>query len=201
MPEPSSQLVAGLHPDRGDDLVGRDPLAAGQSEPARLHGIHRGADPQVHACVGVPSGGLGSHRGTDRRGERRGPGFHHRDLAAVRDRGGGEFGADPPGSHDGQPQPGPEQVPQGQRVVVGTQEALPPRTGKRHRHRPGGQHQVVKGVRAAGRDQGGLVVEPGRGLLRAEVHAERREVGLQRRVEVGFRQHLLGQRRPVIRRP
>jgi len=108
------------------------------------------------------------------------------------------------GSHDGQPQcfpvlAGLEQVAQGQRVVVGTQEALPPVAGQRHRQRPGRQHQVVEGVRAAAGDQ--LIAQPGGGLVRPEIHIERGEVGLQGRVEAGLGQELLGQRRPVVRRP
>jgi hypothetical protein len=117
----------------------------------------------------------------------------------VRDRRGGQFGADPAGSHDGQPKPWFEQVAQGQRVVVGAQEALPPVAGQRYRQRPGRQHQVVEGVRAAACDQ--LIAQPGGGLVRPEVHLERGEVGLQGRVEAGLGQELLGQRRPVVRRP
>ena len=153
---------------------------------------------------GVPAGGLGSDRGADRRGQRRGPGLHHGDPGTVRHCRGGQLGADPAGPHDGQPQrfargcAGPEQVAQGQRVVVGAQETLPPVAGQRHRQRSGRQHQMVEGVRAAAGDQ--FLAEPGGSLIRAEVHLERGEVGLQRRVEIGFGQELLGQRRPVVGR-
>ena len=192
------------HPDRGDHLVRLDPPAAGQLEPAGPHRLDRGGHPQVHPGRGVPAGSLGPDRGADRRGQRRGPGLHHGDLASVRGRRGGQFGADPAGPHDGQPQCLPalarlEQVAQGQRVVVGAQEALPPVAGQRHRLRPGRQHQVVEGVRTAAGDQ--LVAQTGGGLVRPEVHLERGEVGLQGRVEAGLGQELLGQRRPVVRRP
>jgi predicted ATPase/DNA-binding SARP family transcriptional activator len=146
------------YPDRGDDLVRLDHPAAGQGQPAGLHRLDRGGDPQVHPGGRVPAGGLRAQRGADRRGQRRGPGLHHRDLAAAGRRRGGQFGADPAGPHDGQPQclpsglAGPEQVPQRQRVVVGAQEALPPWPWQRHRQRPGGQHQVVERVAAAVRD-------------------------------------------------
>ena len=196
-------------------MAGRTPTAVTTSSastwppPARSSPPGRTASTAVATRRSTPASAYqravwAPSRGADRRGQRRGPGLHHGDLAAVRGRRGGQFGADPAGPHDGQPQcfpalAGLEQVAQRQRVVVGAQEALPPVAGQRHRQRPGRQHQVVEGVRAAAGDQ--LVAEPGGGLVRPEVHLERGEVGLQRRVEIGFGQELLGQRRPVVGRP
>ncbi len=187
-------------PDRGDDLVRRDPPAAGQGEAAGLHGLHRHSGLQPHARGRVPAGGLRAHRGAQGRGERRGPGFDHRDLATVGGRRGGQLGADPAGPDDGQPESGPEQGPQGQGIVVVAQEPLPPGAGQRHRHGPGSQDQPVIGVLVTIGGQG-LRVHPGGGFAGPEIHVQRAEVGLQRRVDAVVGQHLLRQRRPVVRRP
>ena len=187
-------------PDRGDDLIRRDPVAASQRQAARLNRLHGSVHPQPHARVGIPLRRLRSHRGADRGGQRCGSGLHHRDLAAVRDRRGGQFRADPARADDSQPQPGPEQIPQREGVVVAAQEALPAVAGKSYRKRTSGQHQAIKGVPGTSRQQGGGI-EPGGGLIRPEVHVQRAEVGAQRRVDAGRDQHLLRQRRPVIWRP
>jgi hypothetical protein len=98
-----------------------------------------------------PAAGLRAERG----GKRRRASLDDGDLAARGGRGGRQLGADPPGADDGEPQSGPEQRAQRERVVLGPHEPLPPGTGQRHRDRPGGHDQVVTRVFIAIRDKDG----------------------------------------------
>jgi len=135
----------GANADRGDDLVHRQP-AAGQREAAGLDGLHGGAGAQFHAGLLVPAGGARPDGGAERHGERRGTRLHDGHPAAGRRGGGRQFGADPPGADDREPQPGPQQRAQRQRVVVSPQEPLRPGSWQRHGERARRQNQMVKRV-------------------------------------------------------
>jgi len=135
----------GADPDRGDDLVGRQP-ASGQGEAAGLDGLHGRAGAQFHAGLLVPAAGARPDGGAERRGERRGARLHDGHLAAGRHGGGRQFGADPPGADDREPQSGPQPGAQRQRVVIGPQEPLRPGPRQSHGERSGRQNKMVKGV-------------------------------------------------------
>src|SRR5262249_14386206 len=102
----------GPDPDRGHDLVGRQPAAAGQAEPAILNGLDALAYRKLDPGAGIPARRAGADLGADRGRQRRGTGLDDVYRALPGRRGGGQLGADPAGPNDRQPKSWPQQLTQ-----------------------------------------------------------------------------------------
>src|SRR6266545_3729020 len=117
--------------------------------------------------------------------------------AAAYHRSSGKFGADPSGTHDGQPQPRPQQVSQGACVIDRAQEALRAITRQADGHRAGRYHEPVKLVLATVGQQH-AIGQANRALTEPQTDTKRREVSIEPGVVDAAGQELLGQWRPVI---
>ena len=215
-PEPSSQPGVRRDADAHDHEVGVDERAVGQPDVldavAALEPGDADAEAEVDAVVAVQVAHHRAHLVAERPAERHGQRLEDRDVAARDAAGGRHLGADEPGADDHDPPAPPSSAARTARESSSVRSVWTPASvsvpGRRAGRGAGGDDQPVEGhLAAAGQVEQPAAVDVEAGGPRAEPPVE---------VEAGepaaswltasadaldlprARQHLLGQRRPVV---